>query len=198
MRATMMGGWVPMPEVLPALATAARGRGDDQLRAWSCGCASGEEAYTLTMLWAVRLADRFPEPRLVVVASDADAALLNRARRGVYPAGSIRELPGDLRHTAIEAVGQSFRVRDRFREGVSWLCQDVRAEIPQHRFELILCRNLVLTYFDDTLQREVMGKIAAVLRPGGALVVGSHEVLPPNSIAFEPWRAAIPIHRRAE
>jgi chemotaxis protein methyltransferase CheR len=183
-------------EVFPSLATTARGRGDHRLRAWSCGCASGEEAYSLAMLWGVRLADRHPGLRLEVVASDADSGLLERAHRGVYPTGSIRELPDDLRRTAMEAVGQSFRVRDRFREGVSWLCQDVRVEIPQQRFDLILCRNLVLTYFDDALQREVMDRIVAVLRPDGALVIGSHEVLSPLSIRLEPWCAAMPIHRR--
>ena len=183
-------------EVFPTLAAAARERGDHRLRVWSCGCASGEEAYTLTILWGVRFADQMPGMRLEVTATDGDSGLLERARRGVYTAGSIRELPEELRRTAIETADRSFRVCDRYREGVSWLCQDVRVEIPPGRFDLVLCRNLVLTYFDDALQREVMDRVAATLHPGGALVVGSHEVLPPLAIRLELWRAAMPIYRR--
>jgi len=183
-------------EVFPALATAARKRGDRALKIWSCGCASGEETYTVTMLWHTRVAPRYPDLGIEVTATDADPQMLERARRGVYSAGSIRELPDDLRHAAIEDAGGLFRVRDRFRERVSWRCQDVRVATLPGPFDLILCRNLVLTYFDDTLQREVMDGVAAALRPGDALVIGSHESLPPLAVACEPWCAKLPIYRR--
>ena len=61
----------------------------------------------------------------------------------------------------------------------------MRSECPDGPFDLILCRNLVLTYFDEELQLEVMKRVAAVLQPGGALVVGSHESLPPHELGLE-------------
>ena len=183
-------------EVLPALASVALGREDHVLKAWSCGCASGEEAYTVAILWEARVAARIPEIDLEIVAVDADPQMLDRARRGTYTAGSLRELPEDLQRTGFEDAGGLFLVDDRFRESVSWLCQDVRVETPQGPFDLVLCRNLVLTYFDEALQREVMNRVAAKLRIGGALVIGSHESLPPLAVACEPWCAKLPIYRR--
>ena len=184
-------------EMLPTLASAALERGDHALNIWSCGCASGEEAYALTILWDTRVAARIPGIQIEVTATDADPRMLERARRGVYSAGSIRELPDDLRQAAIKTAGGLFRVRDRFRERVSWRCQDVRVEAPPGLFDLILCRNLVLTYFDEALQREVMDRVVAALRPGGALVIGSHESLPPLDVGCEPWCAKLPIYRLA-
>ncbi|MCW5811217.1 MAG: chemotaxis protein CheR [Labilithrix sp.] len=85
---------------LPRLAEAARARGT--LRVWSAGCASGEEAYTIAILWHLELAARFPDVTLSLLATDRDATVLRRARAAVYPASSLRELPPDLRAHAFE------------------------------------------------------------------------------------------------
>ena len=171
-------------------------RGDRTLRIWICGRASGEEAYTLAILWDARVAARIPGMDLEIMGTDADPRMLERARRGAYTASSIRDLPEDLRRAAIESAGELFRVRDRIREEVAWLCQDLRVEAPPGAFDLILCRNLVLTYFDEALQREVMDRVLAALRPGGALVIGPHERLPALALECEPWNAKLPIYRR--
>src|SRR5690349_18107587 len=63
-------------EVLPDLAASGR------VRAWSAGCASGEEAYTLSIMWELELAERFPSAKFAVLASDVEEAMLGRARRG--------------------------------------------------------------------------------------------------------------------
>ena len=183
-------------EVLPALAAAVLERGERALRIWSCGCASGEEVYATAVLWEVRIAERAPSIELDIIATDSDPGMLERAQRGTYSAGSVRELPVDLRRSAFEETGEPYRVRNRLKRQVSWLCQDVRSECPDGPFDLILCRNLVLTYFDEELQLEVMKRVAAVLRSGGALVVGSHESLPPHELGLEPWSPTLPIYRR--
>jgi chemotaxis protein methyltransferase CheR len=185
-------------EVLPAIAAAAAQREVPALRAWSCGCASGEEAYTLAILWETRRADRFAGIEFEITATDADAAMLERARRGVFGRGSLRELPGDLLRTCSEQEGDAYRVRDAIRCRVSWLCQDVRRQLPEGPFDLVLCRNLVLTYFDEALQVEVMNRVAATVMPSGALVIGCHERLPVLDIAFQRWAPNLPIYRRME
>ncbi len=177
------------------MAAAALERGDRSLAAWSCGCASGEEAYTLAILWHTRVADRFPGMKLEITATDVDAHMIERARRGYFTAGSIRELPEDLRRAGTEPGGEGFRVCQRFREQVQRQCQDVRVEAPAGPFDLVLCRNLVLTYFADPLQREVMERVVCTLRPGGGLVIGSHERLPTLDLGCEPWVAKLPIYR---
>jgi chemotaxis protein methyltransferase CheR len=184
-------------DVLPALAESALERGDRAINAWCCGCASGEEVYALAVLWKVRAAGRFPDLRLDIVATDADPAMLERARRGVYTEGSIRELPADLRRAAFDATTTPYRIRKNIGQRVAWLTQDVRTAIPAETFDLVLCRNLVLTYFDEALQREVMERVLSVLRPGGALVIGSHERLPALSVACPVWKGALPIYRLA-
>jgi chemotaxis protein methyltransferase CheR len=72
--------------VLPGLAAAAIAAQRDRLIAWSAGCASGEEAYTLTLMWNAALAARFPQLRLEVVATDVDPTMLRRAREASYEA----------------------------------------------------------------------------------------------------------------
>jgi chemotaxis protein methyltransferase CheR len=184
-------------EVLPALAAAASERGDPTVRVWSCGCASGEEAFSVAMLWAARIAARTPPVEIEITATDADPAMLDRARRGFYGAGSIRELPDDLRAVGLDTDGQGYRVRASIRGRLRWLCEDVRLGVPMGPFDLVLCRNLVLTYFADGLQRDVMGRVVETIRGGGALVIGSHEQLPDLLVPLERWVAKLPIYRRA-
>jgi trans-aconitate methyltransferase len=74
--------------------------------------------------------------------------------------------------------------------------QDIRQTVPEGEFDLILCRNAVLTYFEPALQHEVMGRVVARLRPGGALVIGMHESLPENLQGFVPWHGARAIYRK--
>jgi chemotaxis protein methyltransferase CheR len=183
-------------EVLPELASAALDRGDHQLKIWSCGCASGEEAYAVTILWEFRVAALVPGIDIKVIATDSDPRMLERARRGNFSRGSLREVPVDLLRSAFESVGEAYRVRNRPRVPITWRRQDVRYETPPGPFDLVLCRNLVLTYFDESLQHEVIGDVVATLRPGGALVIGSHESLPQHDIGCDPWSANLPIYRR--
>ncbi len=183
-------------EVLPALA---RSGGADELRAWSAGCASGEEAYTLAIMWRLALAERFPGVTLRVLGTDVEAAMLARARRGCYRAGSLRELPEAWRTAAFAARDRELCVIDDLRETVSIQRHDVRSDPPPgDGFDLVLCRNLAFTYFDEAGQRVVGARLAGALRDGGALVLGRHETLPPGVDGFSPWSAATRVYRRVE
>lgn len=178
-------------EVLPALAATGVVRG------WSAGCASGEEPYTLSVMWELGLAERFPSTRFEVLATDIEQAMLARARRGCYGAGSLRELPERWRTEAFIARDGEFRLRDRFRESVSFARHDLlRDPPPGGEFDVVLCRNVAFTYFDDAGQRVVADRLSRVLRPGGALVLGRHEGLPEDSGPFSPWSRAAPVYRR--
>jgi chemotaxis protein methyltransferase CheR len=174
--------------LLPELAALARARGDAELRAWSAGCASGEEAWSLALLWQLELGDRPPQPSLRVIGTDLDTHLLERAATAVYPASSLREIPAGLRARAFERCGDAYRLRSALRMGVEFRPGDVRRQAPADRgpFHLVLCRNLAFTYFDAAVQREVLERIADTLVPDGALLVGSHERLPSDAHRFVP------------
>jgi chemotaxis protein methyltransferase CheR len=164
--------------VLPALAGAALVRQSPGLRCWSAGCGSGEEPYSLALLWAFRVGPAFPRFVLAMVATDADAHLLARAARGCYPRGALRELPPDWIECAFVREHGNECLRPDFRRGVLFLRQDIRSAQPEGPFDLVFCRNLAFTYFDARLQRRTVETIAAQMRPGAALVVGRDETLP--------------------
>jgi chemotaxis protein methyltransferase CheR len=164
--------------VLPGLAQRASERGAEAVRCWSAGCASGEEPYTLRILWERgQPAERARVP-LRIVATDIDARLLERAREGHYPATSLKELPRELLEPAFVRDGEQFRLRDELRAGVEFQRQDIREAMPAGPFDLVLCRNLAFTYFDEDGQREVLRGIDERMVAGGYLVVGAHESLP--------------------
>jgi chemotaxis protein methyltransferase CheR len=182
-------------DVLPALAAAARAAGRERVRAWSAACASGEEAYSLALLWA----DRRLEPDLDVLATDVHPPVLARARAARYERSSLRELPAALRERGFDAEPDGrVVVRAEHRRRVTVARHDLRDPPPAGRFDLVLCRNAAFTYFAPDLQRAVLAHLAAALRPGGALVLGLHEALsdPAGGCGgFLPWPGARAVHR---
>ena len=184
-------------EVLPILAGACARRGDSTLRAWSAGCASGEEPYGLKLVWAVGPASRIPGIEMHVVASDADAHLLERARRACYGASSLRDLLPEQVERGFERVDGRYRLRPVLRYGVEFRCEDVRSAGPEGPFDLVLCRNLAFTYFDDAVQRDTLRRLVERLRPGGCLAIGIHESLPEGSWGLLPWDGRSGLYRRS-
>jgi chemotaxis protein methyltransferase CheR len=183
-------------EVLPELAQLAAARGEAALRAWSAGCASGEEPYGLRLAWEFELRPRSPALGIEILATDMNPAVLARARAGCYPASSLKALPQAWRSAAFVEKSGVQCLRAEFAAGIVFQAHDIRGPLPRGPFHLVLCRNLVLTYFEPALQREVLERIAATLVPRGLLVVGAHEAPPAGIAAFEPWRPRLGVYRR--
>ena len=181
--------------VLPALARQAAARGQAGLRCWCAGCASGEEPYSLNILWQLGPGRDFPRLSLTIVATDADAVLLERARAGCYGPGSLRDVPAGWLDTAFEHSRGVYRLRPAFRRNVAFRRQDIRERLPGGEFDLVLCRNLAFTYFDEAGQGRVVERLARRLRPGGVLVVGRRERLP-QSETFTPSDGAPGLYRK--
>ena len=190
-------------EVLPGLAERALLRGDRSLRCWSAGCASGEEPYSLAMAWEHRLRHRFPSLALNIIATDCDPNMIERAHQGRFSAGSLSSLPASWVRTDFVPQGNRYRVLDFYRNAIDFRLQDLRVKMPRGPFDLVLCRNLAFTYFDEALQGQVFEGLCARLHSGGILVLGSHES-PPDGVAgvtalpgirgtflkvTRPWRA---------
>lgn len=183
-------------EVLPQLASGALARHEPPLRTWSAGCASGEEPYTLALLWRLVLRQRFPGLAQQILATDVDPLLLRRAQRACYPFSSIKNLPPSWREQAFEERAGEYCLRPAFRQGVTFQCHDVRNGVPDGPFHLVLCRNLVFTYFAPALQKKIAGQIVAAMHPGGVLVLGVHEKLPELDQAMEAWSSRLGIYRK--
>ncbi len=180
--------------VLPALAAEAGVRGESALCCWSAGCASGEEPYSLALAW--RYGVKTPPCAIDILATDVDPALLARAERATYPAGALKELPAAWRTRTFTQTPNGLRLAPGIREMVRFHVHDVRSAPPDGPFDLILCRNLVFTYFDEGLQRDTLGRMVGALRPCGGLVVGAHEALPESASDLAPWPGLRGIYRR--
>ncbi len=182
-------------QVLPALAHAAGAEGRSALDGWSAGCASGEEAYTLAIVWRLRLQPAFPGLALRIVATDRDPVLLQRAHAACYGASSLEELPPALRVAAFDRHASRWCLRAEHRV-VAFQRQDLREAMPGGPFDLVLCRNVVATYYAVQLQSTLFSRIAGRLRLGGALVLGIHESLPERVGGLVPWPGARAVLRK--
>ncbi|HXG52471.1 MAG TPA: protein-glutamate O-methyltransferase CheR [candidate division Zixibacteria bacterium] len=174
-------------EIFPELGRLALERGDVALRCWSAGCAGGEEPYTVVIVWRHGVASRFPALALDVVATDVDPAAIRRAERACYRPSSVRELPADWRARAFTVVGDELCLKDEYRAAVTFRVEDVRDSAPGGPFHLILCRNLAFTYFDEPLQRKILGLLHDRLAAGGVLIIGKLERLPERPPGLQPW-----------
>jgi chemotaxis protein methyltransferase CheR len=179
-------------KVLPALAGEGRVRGRSRLKAWSVGCASGEEPYSLRLAWDLGARANGSGGGLEILATDIDETLLDRARRACWPSSSLKDLPAHIRERAFDRRGELFCLRREYRHGVDFCLHDMRDGSPESGYDVVLCRNLAFTYFDLDGQRAAAELLARSLLPGGALVLGSHEALPGDEEAFQRWGDNIP------
>ena len=184
-------------KVLPSLAHRASERGDSTLRIWSAGCGSGEEPYTLAILADLRLQSRFPELSIEVVATDADPIMIRRAHDACYQFGSLKNLPESWRGHAFTQADDAYRIKPEYKRNIEFLDQDIRSEQPRGPFDLVLCRNLAFTYFDDALQLDVLRRIVDLMHDGAALVIGVHEELPDEAEGLLVWFDKQRIYQKA-
>ncbi|MGZ5968844.1 MAG: CheR family methyltransferase, partial [Polyangiales bacterium] len=142
----------------------------------------------------LEVAPECPGIELDLVATDADARLVERARVGCYERGSLREVPKPWMDAAFERDGELSCVRSEMRTGVQYRVEDVRRQMPDGPFRLILCRNVAFTYFDAPTQRVVLDRFVERLAPGGYLALGSHERLPAGPRLVDAYEH-LPLHR---
>jgi chemotaxis protein methyltransferase CheR len=168
--------WETLAErVIPALWA----RPDDELRIWSAGAASGEEAYSLAALFhrhAERLGEEYRLHRVRVLGSDIDTASLAAARRGSYTSAAFADTPPEIRARYFSGESPA-HVRPELRALVSFESRDLlRDPAPDGPWHLIACRNVVI-YFDRESQEELFLRFHDALAPGGVLVLGKVETL---------------------
>ena len=183
--------------ILPFLARRSLADNEKEVRCWSAGCCSGEEPYTLQILWklCVMPAEDRDIP-LRIIASDTDEELLERASKGLFTESSLGALPPELIRQSFEHLGNIYAIMADFRENIEFVNQDIRRELPVGSFHLILCRNLVFTYFDEALQRGVLERISDTLLPGGFFITGIHEPLPQGEVSLKPFSGIPGIYQK--
>ncbi|KYF47849.1 hypothetical protein BE08_26445 [Sorangium cellulosum] len=163
--------------VLPSLIAHAR---DDNrsLRIWSAGCATGEEAYSLAILVSELLGDELDSFNVRIFSTDLDSEAVAFARRGVYGAAAVEDLPRELIERYFVALDGQYQVAKRIRKLTVFGEHDLGQRAPFPHLDLVLCRN-VLIYFTSDLQRRTLNLFAFSLREGGYLVLGKAETTSP-------------------
>lgn len=182
-------------EVLPVLAQQSIERNEETLKVWCVGCSSGEEPYTVSLLWKIRLQSRFPGIEMDIRASDADSVLIQRATVASYSYATIKNLPDEWRQEAFTRTDDDYLLKPEYRRSVRFSLEDVRVRLPDEKFDLVFCRNLVFTYFDEALQHKMLEQLRGVLRTNGVLVIGVREKLPESCPGFSPWSERLGIYR---
>ena len=149
------------------------------MQIWSAGCASGEEPYSLLILWEESFANSGRNLRLL--ASDSDSHCLERAKEARYPASSFREMPLHLRQKYCSNERGTFFLRQDFTQRIEWFEHNLIWEVPPSNNNIIFCRNLVYTYFMDDLQQLITRRFHQALVSKGLLIVGRKDQLPPGT-----------------
>ena len=184
-------------EIFPSLAKRADESNKDHLRCWSVGSCSGEEPYTLSLLWKTQVAPGIDVPLpMEIVATERKGVLIKRALKARYPESSVKDVPEKLLHTAFEKRDKEYMLKERFRLGITFFRQDIRESEPQGEFHLILCRNLVFTYFQEEAQLSVLSRLIRKLRSEGFLVIGAHESLPDEHSDLTVYAGSYGIYRK--
>jgi two-component system, chemotaxis family, CheB/CheR fusion protein len=172
----------------------ARERGE--LRVWSAGCATGEEAYSLAILITELLGDDLGRMNVRVFGTDLDEDAVSFARRGIYPASAVAKLPHELVDTYfVRRNDNEVEVRKSIRSLVVFGQHDLGQRSPFPRIDLTLCRN-VLIYFTAELQRRSLQLFAFALRNGGFLVLGKAETVSPLTEFFTVEQSNLKVYRR--
>lgn len=185
--------WERLATALPPLRRSRAGR----FRAWSAGCASGEEPYSLALLLAAQegMEDAPAGSDPEIDATDIDLASLARAREGRYPAATVLRVPRPV--AGLERQGEHLVVPDAIRRAVRFEHRDLlRESPPRPPYDLILCRNVII-YFEREAQEQLFDAFAAGLTPGGLLVLGRVETVGgPARSAFDLEFSRERIYRR--
>lgn len=166
------------------------GSADKKITAWSCGCSTGEETFTMQLLWANRVNRHYPQCNFEIIGTDLSHDNIDGASRGLYPPHALVELPPqwvldwfDEGEPGADG-GERFRLSDELRSRTSFVQQDATTQTAEtadgRQFDLIVSCYAICLYLDKEQLAECVERLVRNLAPGGFLVVGINDHLPPH------------------
>ena len=168
--------------VVPRLLAA---RNDEQLRIWSTGCATGEEAFSLAIVLAEALGAEDFGRRVKIYATDVDEDALRFGRHAMYSPKQIEPVPEELRKKYFAREDHSYAFRGDLRRTVIFGRHDLIQDPPISRIYLLVSRN-TLMYFTPEVQSRVLANFHFALREDGYLLLGKSEALTAKTDLFKP------------
>ncbi len=169
------------------------------IRVWVCGCATGEEAYSIAILLQEHLESLRHSYKIQVFATDIDPESIEQARTGVFPASIAADLSPDrlARFFTQDGEGGPYSIQKVIRDLLVFSEQDVIRDPPFSKLDLITCRNLMI-YLNGELQRKLIPLFHYALLPGGSLFLGTSETVGEFANLFTTLDRKHKIYRRQE
>ena len=169
------------------------------LRAWSAGCSTGEEAYSLAMVFKEALDQLKPKGRfsLQVFATDLDRDAIEKARQGFWPATIAADVSAERLHRFFSREENGFRVSKAIREMVTFATQNAIMDPPFTKLDILVCRNLLI-YLTPDMQRKLISLFHYSLNPNGFLFLGSSETVGAAAVLFAPLSGRSRLYRRRD
>ncbi|MBB3949090.1 CheR family methyltransferase [Aureimonas jatrophae] len=146
----------------------------EDVRVWIPGCSSGEEAYSIAMLFAEACRTVGVTQGIQIFATDIDEQMLQIAREASYPANALADIPPAFRERYVIPHAERFSISPEIRDMIRFSNHSLVKDPPFSRVDLVSCRNLLI-YFDDRLQQSVLPLLHYAIRPGGYLFLGPSE-----------------------
>lgn len=167
------------------------------VRVWSAGCATGEEAYSLAMIFLEQLEARKSPTRLQIFATDVSNDALAFARRGLYPANIAASISPERLARFFTEQGESYQIGQRVRDTVTLARHDLLTEPPFCRIDLVSCRNLFI-YLEPHAQQTCIQRFHFALRPRGVLWIGNSESINGQTELFTTLLSKYRLYQRLE
>jgi two-component system, chemotaxis family, CheB/CheR fusion protein len=158
---------------------------DGGIRAWSAGCATGQEAFSIAMVLAEHLGEPQFRKRVTIYATDLDEGAVNTARHGAYTSRQVEGVPPDLLARYFQTVDRMHVFRPELRRQIIFGGHDLINDAPISRVDLLVCRN-TLMYFRAETQAHVLARLHGALNEGGFLLLGRAETLLTHEKSFAP------------
>lgn len=174
-------------KILPELIQSKPKNGFRTLRIWSAGCSTGEEPYTIAMIYLEKIKPKFPDVKFEIIGTDINSSVIEVAKRGIYRQYSMRYVPENYLQRYFNCNGDEFKISEEIKKLVRFEqlnLMDRFQMVMMRNFDLVLLRN-VLIYFDENARKEVVSWIYDSLNRGGYLVIGYSETLRNVTKAFK-------------
>ena len=161
---------------VPALIDEKTFAGHGVIRAWSAGCSTGEEAYSMAVMIDRAVSKVSPNTHIEVYGTDVSEDSCRMGRNGVYSEEKMKDVPADIMDGFFEKEGRSWKVTSRLRSLVKFRPHDLFTASPYSHLDLIMCRN-VLIHFEHEVRDEALRNFFGSLQDRGLLVLGKSEAL---------------------
>ena len=172
--------------------------GDEPIKVWIPGCATGEEAYSVAILFREAMSKlKRNDLKVQIFATDLDEEAINQARKGRFPQNLKEDIAPNLLTSYFRNIDNAYQLTGQVREMIIFSQHDLAHNPPFCKLDLICCRNLLI-YIDASVQKKILPLFHYALKPQGVLFLGPSETIGAFATLFEPIEKKWKIYRRQE